>query len=483
MAKHTIDVIQAIRDPNILGDVLSPAQEAALRTLYGLPIPKEQESLVRRCIGHPPRKPMEYREAAFICGRRSGKSDKIAANVAVYEAFFRKHKLSTGERGVVLLLAQSMRAAQIVRNYIEGKIQKSPILSRHVQATRAQELDLDNGITIAIHPASFRSIRGLSVVACVCDEIGFWWTEDGYANPDVEILRAVRPAMATFPNAKMVLASSPYAMSGVLWDTWRDRKKDREVLVWHAPTALMNPTVGKRFLENEKKRDPDNYRREYEAEFAEAVSAFIPADAIASCVVAGRTSVPPTPRRHRYTAAIDAAFKGDRFTFAVVHRDRQADRFVVDHLAGWEGSRQDPVRLGRVIPEIRSVLEKYRLRTVFGDQFGSEPLRQVFSTVGITFTESPFTVQTKADMYATLRSLIMDGRIELLDHPASLKELRSLEIHLLPGGHPRIGHPSRGGLHDDYADAIALAVSKTMNMRVAGTWGSRFGVARVYSRP
>ena len=476
-----INVIEAIRDPNILADTLSPAQEAGLRVLYGLPIPDDMESLVRRCTGHPSRKPKEYREAAFICGRRSGKSDKIAANVAVYEAFFRKHQLSPGERGVVLLLAQNMRQAQVVRGYIEGKITRSRILSRHVISTRAQEIDLDNRITIAIYPASFRSIRGLSVVACICDEIGFWWNEEGYANPDVEVLRAIRPSMATFPNAKLVLASSPYAMNGVLWDMWRNRKSDREVLVWHAPTTLMNPTVGKRFLENEKKRDPDNYRREYEAEFAEAVSAFIPADAITSCVVAGRTSVPPTPKRHRYTAAIDAAFKGDQFTFAVVHRDRQADRFVVDHLAGWEGSRQDPVRLGQVIPEIRSVLEKYRLRTVFGDQFGSEPLRQVFSTVGITFTESPFTVQTKGDMYATLRSLIMDGRIELLDHPTSLKELRSLEIHLLPGGHPRIGHPSRGGLHDDYADAIALAVSKTLTVRVAGTWGSRSGVARMYS--
>ena len=483
MAKKTIDVIQAIRDPNILGDVLSPAQEAALRTLYGLPIPKDQESLVRRCTGHPSRKPMEYREAAFICGRRSGKSDKIASNVCVYEAFFRKHDLSTGERGVVLLLAQNMRQAQVVRNYIEGKIQKSPILSRHVQATRAQELDLDNGITIAIHPASFRSIRGLSVVACICDEIGFWWTEDGYANPDVEILRAVRPAMATFPNAKLVLASSPYAMNGVLWDLWRNRKKDRDTLVWHAPTALMNPIVGKRFLENEKKRDPDIYRREYEAEFAEAVSAYIPADAIAACVVAGRTSVPPTPKRHRYTAAIDAAFKGDRFTFAVVHRDRQADRFVVDHLAGWEGSRQSPVRLSQVVPEIRKVLDLYGTHKVFGDQFGAEPLRQVFRSDGMTFMESPFTVQSKADMYATLRSLILDGRIELLDHRDSLKELRSLEIHNLPGGHPRIGHPSRGGLHDDYADAIALAVSKMMNVRVAGTWGSRSGGMRVCSRP
>lgn len=460
MGRSKVDIIGAIRDPNILGDVLSPAQEAALRTLYGLEIPKNQESLVRRCTGHPPRKPKEYREAAFICGRRSGKSDKLAANVALYEAFFRSHMLSPGERGIVLLLAQNMRQAQVVRNYIQGKIERSAILSRHVESTRAYELDLDNGITIAIHPASFRSIRGLSVVCCVCDEIAFWWTEDGYANPDVEVLRAVRPAMATFPNAKLVLASSPYAKSGVLFDLWQTRRKDREVLVWHAPTALMNPAVPERFLQGEKRRDPEIYRREYEARFTEAVHGYLSAEDIAACVVEGRESLPPRAEVSIYHAAIDAAFKGDTFTFAIAHEEGWGKKYVIDLLLGWKGSRTAPLRLGNVMPVIKGWLEKYRIRAVFGDQFGAEPLRQAFNAEGIGFGEVPFTLPTKADMYGNLRSLIMDRRIDLLDHRESLKELLSLEVEHLPGGHPRIGHPRRGGVHDDYADVIALVVKR-----------------------
>jgi hypothetical protein len=451
---RTIDIIGAIRDPNIIGDVLSPAQEAALRTLYGLEIPKDQEQLVRRCTGHPPRKPCEHREAAFICGRRSGKSDKVAANVALYEAFFRQHKLSPGERGVVLLLAQNMRQAQVVRGYIEGKITKSPILSQHVEGARTHEIDLDNGITIGIYPASFRSIRGLSVVACICDEIAFWWTEEGYANPDVEVLRAVRPSMATFPNAKLVLASSPYAMTGVLWDMWRDRKKDREVLVWHAPTALMNPAVPERFLANEKRRDPENYRREYEGEFTEAVSAFLPALAIEECVVKGRTEVDPEGD-WLYRAAIDAAFKGDRFVLAIAHQN-DTGTVLVDHLSSWQGTRQEPVRLGAVIPEIGKQLQRYRVGSVYADQYGAEPLRHAFAQAGIGFQEVTFTSQSKADLYNTLRLRILDRRVELLDHKDSLRELRGLEVELLPGGAVRIRHGSSG--HDDYADAIALAV-------------------------
>ena len=44
----------------------------------------------------------------------------------------------------------------------------------------------------------------------------------------------------------------------------------------------------------------------------------------------------------------------------------------------------------------------------------------------------------------------------LVDGPQneSLRELRGLEVELLPGGTARIGHGRRG--HDDYADVIAL---------------------------
>jgi len=453
---RTIDIVAAVQDPNILGDVLSPTQEAALRTLYGLPIPREQESLVRRCTGHPPRTPREHREAAFVCGRRSGKSDKICANVSIYEAFFRKHVLSAGERGVVLLLAQNMRQAQVVRGYIEGKVTRSPILSRHVEAIRSHEIDLDNRITIAIYPASFRSIRGLSVVACICDEIAFWFTEEGYANPDVEVLRAVRPSMATFPNAKLVLASSPYAMTSVLWDMWRDRKKDREVLVWHAPTALMNPAVPEGFLRNEKRRDPENYRREYEAEFTEAVGAFLPAEAIEACVVRERIELPPDGNAS-YVATIDAAFKGDRFVFAIGHRTEE-DMAVVDHLSSWQGTRENPVKLSTVIPAIQAQHERYRFYQIYGDQFASEPIKHALQEAGLSFEEVPFTLGSKADLYGNLRAHILDRRVEFLDHKESLRELRGLEVELLPGGNARVRHGGSG--HDDFADAIALLVQK-----------------------
>ena len=455
-----MDIIEAIRDTNIIGDTISPTQEAAIRILYGLPLKGELLELAERCAGKSWTLGKEYGEAAFICGRRSGKSDKLAANVAIYEAFFRDHKLSPGETGVVLLLAQNMRQAKVVKGYIEGKIEKSPVLHRHVVARRAYELELDNGITIAIHPSSFRSIRGLSVVSCICDEIAFWWTEDNYANPDAEVIRAIRPAMATFPYGKLLLVSSPYTMSGVLWDAWQKRGKDKETLVWHASTVLMNPTVTERFLAKEKERDLENFRREYLAEFTEAISSFLSAESIQQCVIEGRIELLPDRKNFHYIAAIDAAYKGDQFTVCIAHNDNVKEKVVVDHLDGWQGSRKHPLKLPGVMLEIRSLADRYGFDRVHGDQFGSEPLKDIFKRYGLSYKERTFTSQSKADIYATLRTLITDGRIELLDHKSSLKELRGLELELLPGGAVRIGHSRHGKARDDYADAIALAVSE-----------------------
>ena len=457
--KPLISVIDAVKDPNIIGDTMSPAQEAALKAVYGLPLEGKQLALAKEMAGAGWQQGEEQREAVFICGRRSGKSDKLASNVAIYEAFFRDHDLSAGETGVVLLLAQNMRQAKVVKGYIEGKIDRSPVLRRHVVAKRAQELELDNGITIAIHPASFRSVRGLSVVCCICDEIAFWWTEDNYANPDIEIIRAVRPAMATFPHGKLLMVSSPYTMAGVLWDAWRKRDTDPHTLVWHAPTRLMNPTVPASFLQREQSRDPENYRREYDAEFTEAISSFLPVASVDACIVQGRSELPKSEDAH-YCAAVDAAYKGDKFTLAIAHMDKNRRVIVIDLLAGWQGTRKEPLRLAEVMPQIKEICGRYSVYKVLGDQFGAEPLKDAFSRSQLTYEERTFTNQSKADIYATLRTQIMDGTIELLDHRESLKELRGLELEQLPGGGIRIGHARHSRGHDDYADAIALAVSE-----------------------
>src|ERR1700704_833169 len=70
----------------------------------------------------------------------------------------------------------------------------------------------------------------------------FGRSDESSANPDIEIMRAVRPGMASIPGSILLLASSPYAKKGELYNAFRRHfgKDDGRVLVWKAPTSTMN---------------------------------------------------------------------------------------------------------------------------------------------------------------------------------------------------------------------------------------------------
>ena len=123
--------------------------------------------------------------------------------------------------------------------YVKGLLENVPMLARLVVRETAESIDLANQITIEVHTASFRSVRGYTVVAALLDEVAFWRSDDESANPDREVVEALRPAMATVPGAILLAASSPYARRGVLWETWQHHygKDEHPLLVWQADTV------------------------------------------------------------------------------------------------------------------------------------------------------------------------------------------------------------------------------------------------------
>jgi len=471
-----VNIIDFIQDPQLIGDPeLSPAQECFLRALYGLePVNDEQQDIFARCTGAA-YQPRPYREAAALCGRRSGKTRKLLARIAIYESVLGGHEryLSSGERGIVLLLAQTHRQGRnLTFRAIEADLTRSPLLRPMVAEIRADEIDLTNGITIAVYPPSFRAFRGLTLVALLADEIAYWNVEG--VNPDREVLAAARPAMATIPDAKLVMASTPYAKRGALYEAIKEGwgRTDGDVLVWKAPTALMNPTISTSYLARERQRDPDTFRREFEAEPADNISSLLETQAIEACVVPGRRELPPLPECH-YVAALDAAFQGDTFTFTICHKAE--DRAIFDVLTGWEGSKRSPVNLEHVAGEIGRLCAKYRIAEVLGDQYSAQPIREALARHGVRFAERPFTARFKADMYHTLKHSINQGTVELLDHAKSLRELGTIELRLTSGGNVQISAPEIGGYHDDYATVIALAASEVSQGREPGDLGITLG--------
>ena len=216
-----MNLLDAIDDPNVFapwfkdGDTWQ-AWRAFLAALFGLPFDDDaravfkecaRRSWVRRSVGTG--KP--FHEAWLIVGRRGGKSF-ILSLIAVYLACFRDWRphLAAGERGTIMIIAADRRQARVIMRYVKALLDDVAMLKPLIENETAESVDLSNRVTIEVHTASFRTVRGYTVIAALLDELAFWRTDES-ANPDTEILAALRPAMATVPGAMLLCASSPYA--------------------------------------------------------------------------------------------------------------------------------------------------------------------------------------------------------------------------------------------------------------------------------
>ena len=63
--------------------------------------------------------------------------------------------------------------------------------------------------------------------------------------------------MATIPDAMLISISTPYSRQGLLYENYREywSKEDEDVLVWKAPSVVMNPTLSEKMIEKEKAKD------------------------------------------------------------------------------------------------------------------------------------------------------------------------------------------------------------------------------------
>jgi hypothetical protein len=225
-----------------------------------------------------------------VVGRRAGKS-RIGALVAVFLAAFRSYRdlLAPGERATVMLIAADRKQARTVFRYVAGLLDAVPMLAALVEHRTRERIDLRNGVTIEVHTCSYRAVRGYTIVAVVADEIAFWLDESS-ANPDVEVIGGLRPALATVPGGLLLCLSSPYARRGALWRAHKEhygRERD-EVLVWSAPTRAMNPLVAEAVVETALAEDPAAAASEFLAEFRRDVESFVTAEAVEAVIVRGR---------------------------------------------------------------------------------------------------------------------------------------------------------------------------------------------------
>ena len=295
-----ITLREALDDNQLLGHVLAGDSWSAWRTLLIAAMGgslTDDERVVFKALTQREHEPgQRIEEFVAVIGRRGGKSRAVSVLAAYIAALCPHPTLVPGERGICLCIAPDVDQATIVLDYVTAAFESSPILRQLIEQRTRWSLKLTNRIDVEVRAADFRRLRGPTYVAVIADESAFWYSNEGSANPDSEILNSVRPGLAT-TGGPLFIISSPYARRGELWNLYSKHfgpNGDPRILVAQAASRVMNPSLPEFVVNRAMQRDPASASAEYMAAFRSDLEQWAAREAVESCI--SRTVFERAPR-------------------------------------------------------------------------------------------------------------------------------------------------------------------------------------------
>jgi len=458
------------------GLVPSRAQLTFAKACLGEPLANAELAIWRECTGR-----VEYpfglkpEEADGLCGRKSGKTEYIASPIIIHRAV-----TDVDGPGVYLLVSPSKSdQARIGWQAINRQLQRGfRDLIADVQEADARVL-LHNGNAIKIASANFRTLRGPKYKVVVVDESCFYYSdnpEEGGSNPLPYILDSIVRGMVATAHPLLLLLSTPWTKSGVMYEHFRDRDATPGRIVWRAPTLTMNPYANCELMERHRRDRGENfYKREYLAEFSEDSFAYIESADVDAAIAAGTSCFPPTPNV-RYCMGLDPGRRRDHFGCAVAHRD--GDTIVVDWCKEWKPGLFG-LKYADVLPQIWATARQYHIHKIASDQTDFGGLEASIPTVnGVAEFEMERVMtggQSGAELSDVTHALFASRKLVLPDQSGLAEEFKRLADYLTQGGARDI-RAKRG--HDDRSRAVMLAVFQAFKQPQA-----RFHTPEVWEIP
>jgi hypothetical protein len=454
-----VSMRDALSDPKLFGSILPGESWAAWRVLLiaamGEPLTSAERVIFKELTGrdHEPGERVE--EFWAIIGRRGGKTRAVAVLASYLAALCDfTDLLAPGEIASLPILSNTTDQAAKCLQYLHGIFSDVPALKRLVTNQTADSLTLSTRVCISVMPANWRTVRGGTAIAIICDEVATW-RSDSLANPDAEILAAAKPSLAT-TGGMLACISSPYARKGVVWEAFkRDHGQDGDpkILVARAASRRMNSTLKESWIKRQYEQDPFRASAEYGAEFRSDIESFVSLEAVEACV-SPECFERPYCSNVQYVAFVDAAGGSgqDSMTMAVAHAERDAGRdiAVLDLLR----EARPPFSPTAVVGQFVETLSAYKIKAVTGDRFAGEFVREQFKSRGIRYDVSE---RNKSDIYVELLPRINTGSVDLLDNRRMITQLCGLERHTGRGTGREIIDHSRDQ-HDDLINSAAGAL-------------------------
>ena len=374
---------------------------------------------------------------AFVSGRRVGKS-RTASWLALWKAV-------TFSGAEVLVTAKAQRQSMELFNQIQSEMRTSHIPEDQwgvVRSTRT-EINFDNGSRIIALPvgrdgSNIRGYGGKENMIIV-DEAAF--IADS-------IFQEVLSPMLAVGSGTFILLSTPFGKKGFLYERFNDPR-------WYSMQvpSSSNPLVDEEFVEEQQQNLTSiQFRQEILGQFVESADSFFTRDELMACTA---ESVDRTGQ----TAflGVDLASTGsDESVYVCIDNDGN-----VFHV---EATSEKPMTdaMGR-IRELDSYFSFNKI-VVDSTSLGQGTVDQVQESLGNKVVGFKFTNEKKQSLYNTLKNELQKANITYPYIPGKnndpgnkmLNQCLDLEYSFTSSGKMKIEHPTGG--HDDFSDALALAV-------------------------
>lgn len=391
------------------------------------------------------------RQAVLRAGRRAGKSSTLS-RLLVVEGLYGHHDIPPGDTGVGAII--STRREEAGERIATVKAILDALGVRHRPWGEHGVRLVDKRIGFRVYTASIAGVSGFTAIFVLCDEVAKWKDSDTGVNPAGEVLKSVRPTMATQREARIVLSSSPMGMLDAHYDAFEEGETDFQVTAY-APTWEANPTLTE---EDTRALEPDEFAwvREYKAvPQAEAESSLYTEALIRRATRVAPDDLPPV-EGHWYVASMDPAEKRNAWTLVVTTKGADSVRRVV--LAReWRPRPGLQLSPKGILAEIAALVQPYGVRIVHTDQHAVVALQEHAQTVGLYLQEEPWNTDRIREAYQHVGKLLQDNLLELPPNKQLQADLLGVRRVLTRSG-VRYELVEARGRHSDFAPALAMGV-------------------------
>jgi hypothetical protein len=428
------------------------------------------------------------RQLVLRVGRRGGKSSTLC-RIAVLEALFGEHTIPPGDVGVAAFVSISRDEAGQRLRTIKAILDALHVRYRPIE--HGVELE-ERQIAFKTYVATIAGVSGFTCICAVADEVSKWRDADSGANPATEVLASFRPTMATQPNARMFLSSSPLGPDDAHAVAF-DEGETSFQCVAYAPTWEAHPAVT---AEATHDLEPDDrkWRREYLAipqasalaaldhdQVVRAVGKVLP-DSYLPC--APIVLIDPTagssdaytfaaarwyiaPDSARYVTKRTWSQAGKRY-LDIIQNDERGERIPnpdwrktppqimrFEYVYGFDQAVRRGFTSDDVVKFVAKIAREYNAVAVHSDQFERFALASAVNKHGLPFYPHSWTAPLKERAIERVRGWLRDDVLALPEHERMKSELLAFEERIAPSG--ALTFRGRQGGHDDYAMLVMLA--------------------------